>query len=468
MKLTEKLFKLQENNTTVRREFYTGTVIFLTISYILAVNPAILSFTGMPRGGIFYVTAIAAAVGSLAMALIANSPLALAPAMGLNAFFAYTVVGKMGYSWQFALFAVVIEGFIFFLLSISSIRERIVNSIPLSLKYAMGAGIGLYITLIAFKNAYIIQEHPVTLLTIQDFFGQNFHTAGISAVLAICGTLFSAFLLSRNVKAALLFGILTTWLLGIICQVTGVYHVDPQNGFFSLLPDFDTASLAEPFYAFRDLFGSAFDIENWKYKGSSSTGLSLLLSADFAVVCLAFLFSDFFDTVGTVNGAVVNTPLMKKDGTIPKLRKILLADSVATFVGGVLGTSTTTTFAESAVGIRAGARTGLSSLICALWFLVSLVCAPIFMAIPGFATAPALIIVGFLMIRSILNIDWNDIAGAIPAYLLLVGIVFTYNISDGLALGVVSYTILNCRIKGRVSWLLWLLTALFIGKHICL
>jgi AGZA family xanthine/uracil permease-like MFS transporter len=195
--------------------------------------------------------------------------------------------------------------------------------------------------------------------------------------------------------------------------------------------------------------------------------MSLLLSADFAVICLAFLFSDFFDTVGTVNGAVVNTPLMKKDGTIPNLRKILLADSIATFSGGVLGTSTTTTFAESAIGIRAGARTGLSSLTCALWFLVSLVCAPIFMAIPGFATAPALIIVGFLMIRSILNIDWNDIAGAIPAYLLLVGIVFTYNISDGLGIGVIAYTVLNCGIKKRVNWLLIVISLLFVLKYLC-
>ena len=468
MKLTEKLFKLKENNTTVRREFYTGTVIFLTISYILAVNPAILSFTGMPRGGIFYVTAIAAAVGSLAMALIANSPLALAPAMGLNAFFAYTVVGKMGYSWQFALFAVVIEGFIFFLLSISSIRERIVNSIPLSLKYAMGAGIGLYITLIAFKNAYIIQEHPVTLLTIQDFFGQNFHTAGISAVLAICGTLFSAFLLSRNVKAALLFGILVTWTAGIICQLTGVYHIVPENGFYSLLPNFSTEAFTESLREFCNMFGAAFNSTMWSCKKSSVSGPALLLTADFAVICFAFLFTDFFDTVGTVTGAFASTPLMKKDGKIPRLRKIMLADSFATFVGGILGTSTTTTFAESAVGINAGARTGLAALTCSMWFVVSLICAPVFLAIPGFATAPALIIVGFMMIRSIMNIDWSDIAGAIPAYLLITGIVFTYSISDGLGLGIISYTVLNCNKKERMNWLLVIISLLFIVKYLCL
>ena len=468
MNLLEKLFKLKENGTTCRREIYTGTIMFLTVSYILAVNPDILSSTGMHRGGLFYVTALSAFVGTLFMAIIANSPLALAPAMGLNAFFAYSVVGGMGYSWQFALFAVVIEGIIFFMLSISSIREKIINSIPLPLKYAMGAGIGLFITLIAFKNAHIIQSHPVTFITIQDFFGPKFHTAGISAILAIAGVLFSAYLLHRNVAAALLLGILGTWVAGIICQLTGVYHVDPANGFFSLLPQFNYRTFIDSFGGFRYLFASAFDFGSWTCKNSELTGFSLLKSADFAVICMAFLFTDFFDTVGTVNGAVVNTPLMKKDGTIPGLRRIMLADSIATFIGGVFGTSTTTTFAESAVGIKAGARTGLSALVCSFWFLISLVCAPIFLAIPGFATAPALIIVGFLMLKSILHIDWDDIAGAIPAYLLVTGVVFTYNISDGLGLGIISYTILNFRNKGKVSWLLAVVALLFVAKYLCL
>ena len=468
MNLLEKFFNLKASGTTFRRELYTGTIMFLTVSYILAVNPEILSSTGMHRGGLFYVTALSAFVGTLMMAIIANSPLALAPAMGLNAFFAYSVVGGMGYSWQFALFAVVVEGIIFFMLSASSIREKIINAIPLPLKYAMGAGIGLFITLIAFKSAHIIQSHPVTFVTIQDFFGSKFHTAGISAILAIAGVLFSAYLLHRNVAAALLLGILSTWAAGIVCQLTGVYHVDPANGFHSLLPQFSYRTFFDSFSGFRYLFASAFDVANWSCKSSDATGFSLLKSADFAVVCMAFLFTDFFDTVGTVNGAVVNTPLMKKDGTIPRLRRIMIADSLATFIGGVFGTSTTTTFAESAVGIKAGARTGLAALVCAFWFMLSLVCAPVFMAIPGFATAPALIIVGFLMLKSILNIDWDDIAGAIPAYLLVTGIVFTYNISDGLGLGVISYTILNFRIKGRVSWLLALVALLFVVKYLCL
>ena len=468
MNLLERFFKLRENNTSVRKEIYTGTITFMAVAYILAVNPDILSSTGMPRAGLFYVTAFAAFIGTLAMAFIANSPLALAPAMGLNAFFAYSVVKIMGFSWQFALFTIVVEGIIFFLLSLSSIREKIINAIPLSLKYAMGAGVGLYITLIAFKNAHIIKAHPVTLMTIQDFFGPDFHTAGISSLLALVGILFSAFLMHRKIPGDLLWGILATWGLGIICQLTGVYHVAPANGFYSLLPDFNSTAFTRPFYEFCQMFGSAFDIDQWSYKGSEVSGLQLLLSADFAVICFAFLFTDFFDTVGTVNGAVAGTPLMDKDGTIPRLKRILLADSIATFAGAVLGTSTTTTFAESAVGIRAGARTGLSAVCCAFCFLLSLLAAPIFLAIPGFATAPALVIVGFLMIKSITYIDFNDIAGAVPAYILIVSIVFTYSISDGLGLGVISYTLLNCRRKGKVHWILWCISLLFIAKYLCL
>ena len=468
MNFLERFFKLRDNGTTIRREIYTGTVTFLAVSYILAVNPDILSSTGMPRGGLFYVTAIASFAGTLAMALIANAPLALAPAMGLNAFFAYSVVASMGYSWQLALFAVVVEGIVFFLLSVSSIREMIINAIPLPLKYAMGAGVGLFITLIAFKSAHIIKAHPATLVTIQQFFGPEFHTAGISALLALAGTLLTAFLMHRQISGALLFGIFGTWLAGIICQLTGVYHVDPAHGFYSLLPNFSKTAFTVPMQEFCGLFGSAFDAGNWSVKSAEVSGIRLLLTPDFAVICFAFLFTDFFDTVGTVSGAVVNTPLMKSDGEILRLRKILLADSVATFVGGVIGTSTTTTFAESAVGIRAGARTGLAALTCAGLFLVSLVTAPVFLAIPGFATAPALVIVGFLMIRAITNIDWDDIASAVPAYILIVSIVFTYNISDGLGLGIISYVILNCRRKGRVHWILWMVAILFIVKYLCL
>ena len=468
MHLLEKLFKLKENNTTIGREFYTGTIIFLTVSYILAVNPEILSSTGMHKGGLFYVTAIAAFTGTVIMALFTNAPLVLAPAMGLNAFFAYTVVGNMGYSWQLALFAVVLEGIIFLLLSVSSIREKIVDAIPMPLKYAMGVGIGLFITLIAFKNACIVTSHPVTYLTIQNFFGPKFHTAGISAILALGGLLFSTFLLRIKFPAALLIGIFGTWIAGIICQLTGVYHVDPAGGFNSLLPDFTPTAFSESFQGFCRLFGVAFNSNNWSSKFSTISGASLLLTVDFAVICLAFLFTDFFDTVGTINGAVVNTPLMKEDGSIPKLRKIMIADSIATFAGGIFGTSTTSTFVESTIGIRAGARTGLAALTCAGWFLVSLIFAPVFLALPSFATAPALIIVGFMMIKSVLNIDWNDIAGSMSAYILITTTVFTYSVSDGLGMGIISYTVLNCGIKKRVNLLMIILSILFIAKYLFL
>ena len=468
MNWLENLFKLKENNTTVRREFYTGTIMFLTVSYILAVNPEILSSTGMPRGGLFYVTALAAFTGTAVMAFLANKPLVLAPAMGLNAFFAYSVVAGMGYSWQFALFVVVLEGIIFFLLSAGKIRQKIVNSIPLPLKYAMGAGVGLFITLIAFKSAHIIEGHQTTLLTMQDFFGPKFHTAGISALLALGGTLLSAYLMHRKVAAALLCGIFGTWAAGIICQLTGVYHVDPGAGFNSLLPSFTATAFSDSYQGLCTIFGSAFDVNSWSCRTSDISGPGLLKTLDFAVICFAFLFTDFFDTVGTVSGAVANTPLMEKNGDIPRLKRIMMADSIATFAGGVLGTSTTTTFAESAVGVRAGARTGLAALTCSLWFLAALVFAPVFLAIPVFATAPALIIVGYLMIKSTLHIDWDDVAGAVPAYILVAATVFTYSISDGLGLGIISYTVLNIGNRERMNWLLIVISLLFAAKHLCL
>jgi AGZA family xanthine/uracil permease-like MFS transporter len=468
MNFLKRFFKVEEMGTTVSKEIYNGLTTFLAVSYILAVNPNILSTTGMDRGAIFFATALASFVGTLVMALYANFPLALAPAMGLNVFFAYSVVAVMGYSWQIALFAVVIEGVVFFLLSTSSIREKIIDTIPLSLKYGMGAGIGLFITLIAFKNAHIIKANEVTMVTMQSFFGSEFHTAGISAILALFGVIFSTYLMHKKVIGALLIGILSTWGAGMICQILGIYHVVPDAGYYSLFPNFSTDSFVKPFYNFCDLFGSAFDVENWTCKSSTNSGWALLFSPNFLIICFALLFSDFFDTVGTVNGALIDTPLMEKDGRIPRLKQLLIADSIATLAGGVLGTSTTTTFAESAVGVKAGARTGLAALTIAFLFLISIICAPIFLVIPGFATAPALIIVGFLMIQSIAHVDWEDLTSSIPAYLLVTGIVFTYNISDGLGMGVISYTILNCGKKGRVHWVMWLVSALFVLKYICL
>lgn len=464
----EKYFRIKENNTTIKREIYTGLVSFLAVSYILAVNPAILSEAGMDRGGVLCATAIAAFTGTLCMAFFANYPLLLAPGMGLNAFFAYTVVKNMGFSWQFALFAVAVEGIIFFLLSISSIREKIIEAIPMPLKNAMGAGVGLFITLIAFKNANIIRSHPDTLVTIQKFAGDTFHTAGISALLALAGVLLTAYMLHRKVAGAILYGILVTWALGMVCQLAGIYHVVPEAGFHSLFPDFSLEAIRNTFSGFANVFGAAFHVDEWNCSTTGHSGWGLIKSLDFAVICFSFLFTDFFDTVGTINGAVVNTPLMKKDGSIPGLRGALLADSVATFTGGILGTSTVTTMAESATGVNAGARTGAAALTGAALFMLSLVAAPVFMAIPGFATAPALIVVGFMMLRAVKNIDMEDFASAVPAYLLICGMVFTYSIGDGLGLGVIAWTILNCGIRGRVNWLLWIISLLFLCKYIFL
>ena len=464
--MIEKLFKVRESGSTVKREIYTGLLTFLAVAYILAVNPAILGATGMDRGGVLYATALAGFAGGLAMALLANYPLALAPAMGLNAFFAFTVVKTMGYSWQFALFAVFVEGIVFLLLTLCSLREKIVEAIPLPLKYAMGVGVGLFISLIACKNGYVVKSHPDTLLTFQNF--SKFHTEGISAILALIGVGITSWLMTLRVNGAILVGIIFTWGLGMFCESTGIYHVVPEMGFNSLYPDFSKESFTTPFNGFCGLFGAAFEVDKWHCTVSGQSGWMLLKSVDFIVVCFAFFFTDFFDTIGTINGAVVNTPLMKEDGTIPRLRGALLADSIATFTGGILGTSTTTTFAESAAGINAGARTGLAALTCAVLFLISLVAAPIFLAIPGFATAPALIIVGFLMLKAVVHIDFSDVAAAVPAYLLIIGTVFTYSISNGLGFGIIAWCVLNFRIKGRVNWLLWLISMIFIVKYICL
>ena len=464
----ETFFKVKENNSTVKREIYAGLLTFLATSYILAVNPAILENAYMDRGGVLCATAIAAFIGTACMAFLANYPLLLAPGMGINAFFAFTIVQTLGFSWQFALFVVVLEGIIFFLLSATNIREKIINAIPVPLKNAMGAGVGLLITLIAFKNANIIKAHPSCLVTIQQFSGPDFSTAGISAILAFLGVIFTAYMMHKKVPGALLIGILATWFLGMICQAFGIYKVVPSAGYHSLFPNFNIEAFFNTFSGLGKVFGGAFQVEYWHCNPTGKSGWALLKSLDFAVICFSLLFADFFDTVGTINGAVANTPLMKKDGTIPRLHGALLADSIATFAGGILGTSTVTTMAESATGVNAGGRTGLAALTGAVLFLLSLIAAPIFMAIPGFATAPALIVVGFLMLRSVKNIDLDDFAGAVPAYMLICGMVFTYSVSDGLGIGLIAWTLLNCTIKGRVNWLLWTLALLFIGKYICL
>ena len=403
----EKFFKLKENNTTVKTEIMAGITTFMTMAYILAVNPSILSAAGMDSAGVFVATAIAAAVGTLMMALLANYPFALAPGMGLNAYFAYTVVLQMGYSWQVALTAVLAEGLIFILLSLCNVREAIFNSIPPALKYGVSCGIGLFIAFIGLLNAKIILPSSSTTVALQSFSAEAFHTEGITALLAMIGILITAILMVRGVRGGILFGILITWLLGIVCQLTGLYVIDPANGWYSLIPSYSNGlqlgAISNVFFKF-DLSG--------------------IHPLNFIGVIFAFLFVDMFDTIGTLIGVSTKANMLDKDGRLPHIKGALMADALATTAGAVLGTSTTTTYVESASGVSQGGRTGLTALTTAVLFALSLVLSPIFLAIPSFATAPALVIVGFYMLSSILKVDFDDMGEAIPAYICILAMPF--------------------------------------------
>ena len=449
--MLEKLFKLKENNTNVKSEVIGGITTFMTMAYILAVNPQILSASGMDSQAILMATAISAFIGTLVMALMANYPFALAPGLGLNAYFAYTVCGQMGYSWQFALFAVFLEGLVFILLSVTNVREAIFNAIPLQLKKGVSVGIGLFIAFIGLQNAKLVVDGS-TLVTIVDF-RENFSTVGIGALLAIIGLLITVILEIKKVKGGILIGILVTWGLGILCELTSIYTVDVENGFYSLLPlwsDFNLGALGQT-------FGKCFSAEAF-------TNVKIV---DLAVIMLSFLFVDMFDTLGTVIGVANKAKMLDKDGRLPKIKQVLLADAVATSAGAVLGTSTTTTFVESSAGVSAGARTGLASVVTGILFLLSIFLSPIFCAIPGFATAPALIYVGFLMVTTIIEIDMEDMTEAIPAYLCLIAMPLFYSISEGIAFGVISYVIINfvCGKKEKITPLMYVLAVLFVLKY---
>ncbi len=453
--MLEKLFKLKENNTNVKTEVIGGITTFMTMAYILAVNPQILSASGMDSQAILMATAIASFIGTMAMAFMANYPFALAPGLGLNAYFAYTVVLQMGYSWQFALFAVFLEGLVFIVLSFTNVREAIFNAIPLQLKKGISVGIGLFVAFIGLQNANLVVASDSTKVTIVSF-TENFNTVGIGALLAIVGTLLIVILSVKNVKGAILIGILATWVLGIICELTGIYTVDPANGFYSLLPAWSEFNLG----AIGQTFGQCFSAEAF----ANVNWLDL-----FAIMC-SFLMVDMFDTLGTVIGVANKAKMLDKDGKLPKVREVLLADAIATSAGAVLGTSTTTTFVESSAGVSAGAKTGLASVVTGVLFLLSVFLSPVFCAIPGFATAPALIYVGFLMISAIVEIDMEDFAEAIPAYLCLIGMPLFYSISEGIIFGVVSYVIINvaCGKAKKITPLMYILAVLFVLKYIFL
>ncbi len=463
-------FKLQENKTTAGREMLAGVTTFLAMAYILAVNPNILGATGMPTGGVFVATAIASFIGTCFMAFFANYPFALAPGMGLNAYFAYTVVLGMGYSWQIALLAVFVEGIIFLILSLTKVREAIFNSIPLSLKAAISVGIGLFIAFIALQGAHIIVDNPATLLSLQNFNSSNMNNHGICAVLAILGTIITGWMIAKGVRGSILLGILLTWILGIICQLVGLYVVNPELGCYSLIPSLSFSTFTQSFKDFAAIFGSCFDSAQWTLRGSETTGFGLLKSLDFVVVIFAFMFVDIFDTLGTLIGVSTKAGMLDKEGKLPRIKGALLSDALATSMGAILGTSTVTTFVESASGVSEGGRTGLTALTTAFLFLIAIIFAPIFLAIPGFATAPALIIVGFYMFSGVAQIAFDDYLNSIPCYLAILVMPMAYSISEGICAGVISWTILNFFSSRRkdISPIMYVLTILFLAKYVVL
>ena len=456
--MLEKFFHLKENHTDVKTEIMAGITTFMTMAYILAVNPNILSASGMDSEAVLIATALASFVGTALMALLANYPFALAPGMGLNAYFSYTVVLTMGYSWQLALMAVFVEGIIFIALSLTNVREGIFNAIPMTLKSAVSVGIGLFVAFVGLQNAKLIVNSDSTLLTYQHFKGETFHSVGIGALLTLVGVLLIAVMLIKNVKGAILYGIILTWVLGIICELTGIYVPDAEAGMYSVIP---TAFVSFDFSSLGNTFGQVFNLDFTNFN-----------IGNFIVVMFAFLFVDLFDTLGTLIGVTSKADMLDEEGKLPRIKGALLADAIATSAGAVLGTSTTTTFVESASGVTEGGRTGLTSMTTGVLFLLATIFSPLFLTIPSFATAPALIIVGFYMMGSAVKIDFNDPSEGIPAFLTILAMPTAYSISEGIAIGVISWTIINV-VTGKakekkISPLMYVLTVLFILKYICL
>lgn len=447
--MLEKVFKLQENGTDVKTEVIGGVTTFMAMAYILAVNPSILAASGMDPQAVLIATALAAFLGTLCMALIANYPFALAPGLGLNAYFAYTVCGSMGYSWQFALLAVFVEGLIFLGLSLTNVREAIFNAIPLQLKKGVSVGIGLFVAFIGLQNGSVVVNSDATLVTVVNF-REDFHNVGICALLTLIGLVIISLLHVRKIKGAILIGIVATWVLGIIAQLTGLY-TGP-----SVLPvwsDFNIGAIGET-------FGKCF----------SKDAIGNIKILDFIIIMCSFLFVDIFDTLGTLIGCADKANMLDKEGKLPRIKQALLADSIATSAGAILGTSTTTTFVESSSGVSEGARTGLASVVTGLLFLISIILSPIFIAIPGFATAPALIFVGYLMIMAVKDIHFDDSLESIPAYLALIAMPILYSISEGIAVGIISYVLIHLFTgKGKkVAPLMYVLAVLFVLKYIFL
>lgn len=433
----EKLFKLKQNGTTVRRELVGGLTTFLAMAYILAVNPSILSAAGMPSQAIFAATAVSAAFSTMIMAFFANYPVVLASGMGLNAYFAYSVVPQLAEQgvtdpWKVALTAILFEGVIFVLLSFVKFRETLVNKVPENLKLGISAGIGLFIVFIGLHGANIVTDDPTNLTTLGTL-------SSPSVVLAIVGILIIAALWHYKVKGAILIGITLTWIFGMIAELTGWYHVDAANGIYSVIPNFDGYS---PFAPLQLMASETF----CKFDFSYMTVNPL----NFIVIMFSFLFVDLFDTVGTLIGVAQECNMLNEKGELPRVGRALMADAVGTIAGAALGTSTVTSYVESTTGVAAGGRTGLTALTSALLFLLSLTLYPIFLAIPSFATAPALVFVGLLMIKNITKMKFDgDIADSVGGFFAIVMMPFTNSIATGIMFGIISWVILKI-VTGKI------------------
>ncbi len=429
MKLLEKLFGFNPQKHNIRTELLAGVTTFMTMAYILAINPSILGDAGMDKGAVFTATALSAVIATLVMALVARLPFALAPGMGLNAFFAYTVVLTMGYSWQFALTAVFLEGVIFLILTAFNIREMIVNAIPKNVRFSISVGIGLFIAFIGLKNAGVIVDHPATLVTLGDMSSK-------SVILALAGIIITGLLLAFKVKGALLIGILLSTVIGI---PLGLTHL-PSNSYVQLPP-----SLNPIFFKFE-----------W----------SQIFTVDMAIVLFTFLFVDMFDTIGTLIGVSTKANMIDSKGNIPRVKQALFADAIGTFFGSILGTSTVTTYVESASGVAEGGRTGLTAFSTAVLFALALIFAPIFLMIPAAALSPVLVIVGLFMMSPVKNIDLDDFTESIPAFITIILMPLTYSIAEGIVFGMLAYVFIKV-FTGKfkdVSVIMYILSVLFILK----
>lgn len=476
----DRKFELTQHNTTIKKEFTAGTIIYFTMAYILAVNPNILSASGMDSTAVMLATCLSSFVGTFCMGMMANLPFAMSAGMGLNAFFSYTVVIGMGYPWEKALLAVFVEGVIFILLSLSGLREAIFNAIPHNLKVAVSVAIGCFIAFIGLQNVHIVIADGATLVTITNL-SANFQSAGISILLFLIGIVIIGILLVCKVPGAMLIGIIGTWVLGIACQLFGAYVPDIEAGYYSLYPNLTAPDFGALGLTFGKCFEAATDFHD------------LQDVLQFTGVVISFLFVDFFDTMGTLTGGAVAGNMLDEDGKLPHAREALLADAIGTTAGAVCGTSTITTFVESTSGIMAGGRTGLTAIVTGLWFLVSMLASSFFTSIPSFATAPALMIVGVMMFANINKFEFDgvdDYLERIPVFLCIISMVAYYSISEGIAFGIVSYVVLNLlgkavnaaidllnqlsrlRLKpiktGNVSFIMACTAVIFVCKHIWL